>query len=234
MTIPHDHTAYELADLRALRSAVGYQRWVLSAFGDAIRGNVLEVGGGIGNFTRFLASDTRRVVVAEPADRMADLLEAQMLAGVKVVRAPIEAMRPASGRFDTAVLINVLEHIPDDIGALRAVRGLLRPGGTACILVPAHPALYGSLDANCGHERRYRRSGLRAVIEASGFTVMLCRHFNPIGALGWLLVSRIARRPHVPRASVHLSERVAVPVGRMLERLFPPPFGQSLVAVARA
>jgi hypothetical protein len=65
----------------------------------------------------------------------------------------------------------------------------------------------------------------------AGLTGVKAQYFNPVGALGWLLVARILRRPHLSAASVRISERLAVPSGRGLQRLFRPPFGQSVLAV---
>jgi SAM-dependent methyltransferase len=225
--IPED----ERLDLVLLGEAVRYQRWVMSEFGSAIRGEVLEVGAGVGNFTRWIARRATRVVVAEPDPGMAAEVADMSLPNVQVRTIPIEELEPASERFDSVVAINVLEHIEDDQRALRIARGLLRPGGRVCLFVPAHPSLFGSLDQRYGHLRRYTVRGAAALLRSAGFRVTRCRYFNPVGALGWWLVGRVARRTRLTRSSVVLSERIAVPIGRALERVGAPPFGQSVIAV---
>ncbi len=77
----------------------------------------------------------------------------------------------AAHGLDTVVALNVIEHIPEDVAALRSVAGMLAPGGRAVVLVPALPALYGSLDRELQHARRYRRAGLRAAFSAAGLRV---------------------------------------------------------------
>jgi len=228
--IPED----ERLDLELLRDAVAYQEWVMGVFAPAVRGDVLEVGAGIGNFTRWIARRAERVMVAEPDASMAEEVERLSPPNVEVRASMLEMLDVGERRFDAAVMINVLEHIEDEAAALRAVRSLLRPGGRLCLFVPAHMALFGSLDKRYGHLRRYRRDDVAAQLADVGFEVELCRYFNVIGALGWWAVGRVARRPRLSVGSVRLSERVAVPVGRWLDRLGFRPFGQSVIAIARA
>ncbi len=102
-----------------------------------------------------------------------------------------------------------------------------------CILVPAHRRLYGSLDAKYRHERRYSRRDLESLMRAGGLEVVRSRYFNPVGAVGWFVAGRILRVPRISPLTLTLSERVAVPVGRALARLGPPPFGQSVIGVGR-
>lgn len=225
--IPED----ERLDLLLLSEAVRYQRWVLSSFGPPLRGRVLEVGAGVGNFTRWLARTADHVVVAEPDTSMADALTAVVPADVEVRAVPVEDLRGSGERFDAVVAINVLEHIEDDREAVRIAQEVLRPGGRLCVFVPAHRALFGSLDRRYGHLRRYTRRGTKALLEAGGFHVAACRYFNPVGAVGWWLVGRLLRKERLSRSSVWLSERVAVPIGRTLDRVGNPPFGQSVLAV---
>lgn len=222
----------ERFDLELLREAERYQRWVLDSFGAALQGDVLEVGAGIGNFTRWLAPRAR-VVVVEPDPAMCSEISALGLTDVELCQVRLEDYGGAPDSFDAVLLCNVLEHLDDDVAALRTARRLLRPGGHVCVLVPAHPRLYGSLDARYGHLRRYRKAEVRRVMEEAEFADVEARYFNPLGALGWFIVARAARRPRLNPSAVRTSERIAVPVGRVLERLSPPPLGQSVLATGR-
>jgi SAM-dependent methyltransferase len=223
----------ERFDLEMLRGAVRYQRWVLSVFGSALSGKVLEVGPGIGNFTRWLAQSADTVVAVEPDPTMYREVLAQARPNLRVLDRTLEDLAGTGESFDCVFLCNVLEHIDDDGEALRVAHSLLGPGGHVCVVVPAHPQLFGSLDRRYGHLRRYRQGDVRAALEATGFIAVSASYFNPIGALGWFAVSRAARRRHLTRSSVLLSEWLAVPLGRALRRVGAPPFGQSVVAMGR-
>jgi SAM-dependent methyltransferase len=225
--IPED----ERLDLILLGQAVRYQSWVVDSFGGALSGDILEIGAGVGNFTRWLAPLANRLVVAEPDPVMAAELAGRVPSEVDVRPIPVEGLADSGERFDAVVAINVLEHIADDRRALEITRGLLRPEGRVCVFLPAHRALFGSLDERYGHLRRYTVPGTSELLRKTGFQVATCRYFNPVGAMGWWLAGRVLRERRLSRASVWISERVAVPVGRALERFGAPPFGQSVLAV---
>jgi SAM-dependent methyltransferase len=218
-------------DLEVLRNAVRYQRWILSGFGPHLRGDILEVGAGNGNFTRWLAKRGDRVVALEPDGGAYRQLVNLGLSGVEPMQAQLKALEGDARRFDCVVMINVLEHIPDDRRALRIAHDLLNPGGRLCLFVPAHPTLYAEKDRRLGHVRRYRRPELKSKVETAGFSVRRCRYFNPLGAVGWLVLMKWLRRMDINPASIWITENVAVPVGKALEGLGYVPFGQSVLAI---
>ncbi len=103
-----------------------------------------------------------------------------------------------SGEVDTIICMNVLEHIEDDSNLLCHMHDSLSPGGRL-IMVPAHSKLYCDLDRHLGHFRRYESSGLRSQLEAAGFEVEQCQHFNQVGALGWFVFGRLLGRRQITK-----------------------------------
>jgi SAM-dependent methyltransferase len=192
--------------------------------------SVLDVGAGIGTFTVRAADAGADVTALEP--EFGALLRERFAgrAEVTVLEQPLDELDGA-GHFDSILCLNVLEHVADDKDALRRLRHQLRPGGRLLLLVPAHTFLYGGYDRAAGHERRYDRAPLRALLVQSGFELEELRHVNPVGALGWLARVRFRRRDDWPAASFRTFDRL-VPVLRHLDRLRLP-FGLSLWAVAR-
>jgi len=131
------------------------------------------------------------------------------------------------------VMVNVLEHIDDDVGALRALGDDLCPGGQIVIYSPAFNALYSRFDAAVGHYRRYTTGSLARAIDEPDLELVDIRYVNAVGALAWYVVAtRLGRRP-TEGWSTQLFDRVAVPVVRRVEGRVAPPFGQSVLAVAR-
>src|SRR6185436_9726599 len=88
-------------------------------------------------------------------------------------------------RCDTAVCLNVLEHIADDRGSLASIHRLLEPGGRLVLLVPAIPAIFGTLDDKLGHFRRYTPRHLRERYAEAGFQMRHIEYFNLAGIAGW-------------------------------------------------
>ena len=221
--------------LELVAYAERYNEWVLSRARPYLGPRVLDFGAGIGTFTEMLAASSDMVVAVEPEPEFAASLERRFRdrTNVQVVEAEAKTLghHLESSVFDAVVCFNVLEHIFDDAGALTAVRSCLRLGGHLLLLVPAHPFLYGSIDHLHGHERRYERRGLSALLLESGYAIETLRYVNPVGALGWFLDARLLHRKHVSAGQLRLYERL-VPVLRPLDRIRWP-FGASLWCVAR-
>ena len=81
------------------------------------------------------------------------------------------------GAFDLVGFFDVLEHLDDELGVLRALREQLRPGGRLLLTVPAHMALWSDYDVASGHRRRYTRPQLVARLSEAGFAVEYCTEF---------------------------------------------------------
>ena len=217
--------------LDRMAGAGAYNAWLLERARPYLGRRVLDAGAGIGTFTELLARDGLDVVAAEPDPEYAEALRERFAARANVTVVAAEAGAVDDGDFDSVLCFNVLEHIRDDVGALRQFRQRLRDGGRLLLLVPAHPALFGAIDRSVGHERRYRKQGLRAALEAAGLAVERLRYVNPVGAVGWFVASRLVGTAAVPGGPLRLYDRL-VPLFRALDRV-ELPFGLSLWAVAR-
>jgi SAM-dependent methyltransferase len=206
-------------------------------FADLATGRVVEVGAGIGTFSgRMLANGVREALLIEPDEACAARLEQRFGDDGRVVvsRETVpgsKALDELAGQVDFLLCQNVLEHIEDDYAAVRAMADALAPGSALGLLVPAHPRLYGALDERFGHERRYSRERLRAVVHAAGLTVESLYSFNMLGVLGWVVSSR-RREPKLDPRSLKAYE-LMLPPFRALERRRPPRLGLSLVLRAR-
>ena len=221
--------------LLRMSRAERYNRWMFQQLAPWLGQRVLEIGSGIGSFTRFLMG--RDLVVAtELNPRYVRILgnTFERHTRVEVLPLDVTTFDPAllaERRLDTIICLNVLEHVEDDRGALRRLHDALAPGGRLLLLVPAHERLFGAIDRAIDHHRRYERAGLVAKLEEAGFRVEHTQFFNRLGVVGWYLNSVILRRTQVPGLQLHL-QNLLVPLLRA-EAALSLPFGLSLVAVAR-
>ena len=90
----------------------------------------------------------------------------------------------------------------------------LLPGGRVCIFVPAFKALYSEFDARIGHFRRYRKAGLRAVVEQAGFRTVDVRYVNSLGFFAWFATARLLRLTPTAGPLTSAYDRFAVPALR--------------------
>jgi SAM-dependent methyltransferase len=84
---------------------------------------------------------------------------------------------PVPSGYAGVLLLDVIEHLPDDIAALRNVRSGLNPGDRLVVTVPAFPSLWSRFDEIAKHKRRYTVTTARSAIEAAGFDVERATYF---------------------------------------------------------
>jgi SAM-dependent methyltransferase len=218
-----------------------YPRYLFAQLEPALGRRILEIGVGYGSYTPWLlergevlAADISEECLAalklrHPAERLhtarIDLNDPQSLA-------PCEAFAP-----DSIVCINVLEHIEDDAAALAGLHRITAPEARLAIVVPAHPRLYGRMDREAGHFRRYTRRSLRGVLQAAGWSIESCRYINALGAAGWWYHNRLRRTAGLSDPSVNRdmrrADRLLAAVARWTDPLLGLCFGLSVAAIAR-
>lgn len=223
--------------LEMIEGLGAYNRWVYDLLKPHVAGRVLEVGCGTGNITRYLAESADEVVGVDPVARFIDRFR-ERFSGIGKVSshrctlADLAKPEAEADCFDTAVSCNVFEHIDDHVGALKQVADHLRPGGKAVIFVPAGPMAFGRLDKELGHYRRYTVATLRRAMEDAGLEWVEGRYSNAVGLFGWWFNSVVLKKTTVPGDQAVWFNKL-VPVLRMIEKVIRPPFGQSVVGVAR-
>ncbi len=98
----------------------------------------------------------------------------------EVVEGSVLEMPFADDSFDLAVSLDVIEHLEDDLGALRELRRVVAPGGTLLITVPAYSWLWSGHDEINHHQRRYTRRSLQRVAEEAGWSQTRTSYFNSL------------------------------------------------------
>jgi SAM-dependent methyltransferase len=210
--------------LNDLQDATRFNRWMGDTLRPFLGDRVLEIGAGIGNLTSqfiprelYVASDINPVYL----DYLRSYAIGKPYLSVLKVDANNEAdFAPLKNQFDTAIMVNVLEHVPDEQLALKNLRGALMPGGKVIILVPQHPALYGSLDVALEHRERYTEEGLKNSLEKAGFQVDRIFNFNRISVPSWWFNAKALKRTSFSRVQLKALE-VAMPVVRKIDGAWP-------------
>lgn len=230
-------TTFTLEDQRQMTRAKNYFAWQSRLVVRELGRRVIEVGCGIGNFTGLLLG--RELIIA--LDREEACVESlrERFPG----RGNLHALtcEPGSHAFrdlarfqpDSVICVNVLEHIEDDRAALRAMAEVVAPGGIIVLLVPAFDALYGPIDRNLGHYRRYRRGSLVELARTAGLEIRKLHYVNAVGFFGWWINARLLKRETQSDGQIAVFDRWIVPVLSVIEGAIAPPFGQSLLAVLR-
>jgi SAM-dependent methyltransferase len=158
-------------------------------------GVVLEVGCSSGFMLDLMRKALPNVVVIGADVVRAPLLKLSAdLPNTPLLRFSLVDCPLPDNSIDAVVMLNVLEHIEDDIGALRQVKRILKPGGVAVIEVPAGPHLYDVYDKILMHYRRYSLKELREKILAQGFQIKKQSHLGFFLYPGFQFVKRRNQR----------------------------------------
>lgn len=139
---------------------------------------ILEVGAGTGSNLALLQA-YGKVDAIEPDDRARALASERTGVAIRGGYLP-DGVVLEDGRYDLIVLLDVLEHIPEDRATLAVLRRKLAPGGRLLLTVPALPSLWSPHDEAHHHQRRYTMRQLREVVGAAGFRTLHRTHFNAL------------------------------------------------------
>ena len=187
----------------------------------------LDFGAGIGTFSIALRAMGLNVVCIETD---VDLLNRLKNLGFNAL---LSLNDITDNSFDYIYSLNVLEHIEDDIGALKQLYLKLKPGGRVFLYVPAFNALYSSMDRKVGHFRRYRKSGLTQSMNGVGFNIEKAVYVDSLGFFATLIFKLIGNdKGDLDRTAVKIYDTFIFPISRVLDSAFSGLFGKNLMIVA--
>ncbi|NPV07519.1 MAG: class I SAM-dependent methyltransferase [Anaerolineae bacterium] len=154
------------------------------------KGRVLDVGSGAGNMVHHLARYGSVIGV----DNAWAPLTVAWQRGYRSLPAEATALPFAPESFDLVALLDVIEHSPDDRGMVAEAYRVCRPGGLVVVTTPAHGWLWSHNDVINHHYRRYTASGLREILESTGFAIrrLSYTYFLVFPAAAGLILARRA------------------------------------------
>ena len=216
-----EYGSHILAELERARR---FNLWMGDTLQPYVGDRILEIGAGIGNLTdQFIPRDL--YVASDINPNYLHYLRSYSIGKPYLRVMNVDAGNPKDfavleGQFDTVLMLNVLEHLPDEQEALRNIWSSLEPGGRAIILVPQHPGLYGSLDRALEHRERYTASQLEQSLTQAGFRIEKIFDFNRFSVPGWYLNGKVFRRKSFSRIQLKVLETV-IPILKRIDRIWP-------------
>ena len=143
--------------------------------GDA---RILEIGCGTGHNLPMLAKFGE--IDAIEIDETARAFASERL-GKPVGTAPLPELHGVQpGSYDLVAVLDVIEHVEDDVAALKAIATALKPGGKILITVPAHQWMWSAHDVVNHHKRRYSKRGFEALLVKAGLQGRKLGYFNSL------------------------------------------------------
>jgi SAM-dependent methyltransferase len=233
---------YDRAELELFSNARNWKNYSISKIVPHVKGDVLEIGAGIGSNTEvfFKATSIREKVKSwtclEPDKAMADfidnLIRAEKLPGItRVINGTIYDIEE-SKTYDSIIYIDVLEHITEDKKEIAIATRRLKKNGELIVLSPAHQWLFSPFDKAVGHHQRYSRKSLSSLKHADVDLVSM-RYLDSAGIF-LSLGNRIILQRNMPTIQqIKFWDGYIIPVSRILDKIHRYSIGKSILAIWR-
>lgn len=215
--------------------ARNYRQYEYDMVSPHVGRSLLEIGSGLGHFSEQFAGRLDYLAVSDNDPYCVEQLRKRYTANadVEVLDLALPADIKIRQKVDTVVMMNVLEHIQEDVQALKDLAAVVEPGGRIVIWVPGYMQLYGEFDRKVGHVTRYTPSTLAATVKGAGLQAEVLKPINFLGGIAWWAAVRRGGAGYPDPRLVKIYDRTVIPLTRGIERLIRPPFGQTVFCVAR-
>jgi 2-polyprenyl-3-methyl-5-hydroxy-6-metoxy-1,4-benzoquinol methylase len=189
---------------------------------------ILDIGAGIGTFAQKISRKGYTVHCIEPDSEQSKQIEKTGLP----VNASIEDIADSS--TDYIYSLNVLEHIENDMDALKLWTKKLKPGGTVLVYVPAFKILFSSFDKSVGHYRRYRKKTLIDCFLNAGLKIETAKYADSAGFFVSLLYKWInSGEGKINNRLLILYDRFLFPVSRLCDFFCSWTVGKNVYVVGK-
>lgn len=222
--------------LQVISKAGRFNRWMYDEINHFLKGEVLEIGSGIGNISQLAVDDGYNITLSDYNPVYCELLKKKFSAreNVKAVL-EIDLLHPRfedhymklKESFDSIFLLNVIEHLEEDARALRNCNYLLKPSGHLIVLTPAYQWLYSRLDKELGHFKRYRLKEMQKLLLQESFSLLKGHYFNFTGIPGWLLFGKIFMRKSL--GTEMSAFNAIVPFAKLIDKIIFKKAGLSVI-----
>lgn len=226
-----------LHTLEVIAKADRFNRWMYDQFKHQLKGEILEIGSGIGNISKLVIAEEQTITLSDYNEEYCEELKIKFSQN-KNVRGflSIDLLYPDfknkyavfRERFDSIFLLNVIEHIEDDELAIKNCKYLLKKNGHLILLAPAYAWLYSRFDKQLGHFRRYSLKSLKQLLLKNNFSILSGSYFNFAGIGGWLLFGKILNQKMLSSGEMSAFNKI-VPLAKAIDKLFGKKFGLSII-----
>lgn len=229
-----------LATLQIISANDNFNSWMYDQIKPFMKGNILEIGSGIGNISKWVLKDNHQLSLSDIRQSYCEFLAYRFYQspGVKailtidIVHAEFDSVYSnLFNTYDCVFALNTIEHVENDNLAISNCLKLLKPNGHLVILVPAYKALYNRFDKELKHFRRYTKKTLEQVFSKEHATIVNTWYFNFIGILGWWISGSGLKNKTIPDIQMKFFNRM-VPFFKIVDYAVMKKCGLSVITVA--
>ena len=230
-----------LGTLKTISTAIKFNNWMYQTIKPFLKGNVLEIGSGIGNITQYVVNDKHQTTASDfrteyctiLSNRFAGNVFLQEVKNIDIIHPDFEKINcNLLNKFDSLFALNIIEHVENDVLAIENCKKLLKENGNLIILAPAYMAVYNSFDTALKHYRRYSKSNLQYLLQNAGFTIIKSQYFNLCGIIGWWFSGSLLRKKSIPMLEMKIFD-LMVPIFKIADKLVMNKVGLSVIAIGK-
>lgn len=225
-------------ELKLFKEAINWKDYSFSQFSSFIKGDVLEVGAGIGTNTLFF-SNRKNVkydswTATEIDGQQVEILKKLKTEGELTNKHTVKQayVTELDKQYDTLIYIDVLEHIEDDRQEVLNALNALKTNGHLIVLCPAHNWLFSPFDKSIGHYRRYDKKRYLQILPKE-FEILRLRYLDSIGILASATNKLFLKKSYPTLEEVKLWDNYMVPISRITDELLFHTLGKSVLMVAK-
>lgn len=225
--------------LEVVGEAQHFNSWMYKTILPYCRGNILEIGSGIGNISEQFLKDNLRISLTDLRDNYCQILRdkfkkypsLESVHQMDITDPDFDTKHADKfGTYDSIYALNIVEHVKDDSLAIANCKKLLKPGGNLVILVPAYQKLYNGFDKELEHYRRYTQKSLDKLFNINELEIIHRQYYNFVGIFGWWFSGNILKKKTIPEGQMKLYNSL-VPIIKLIDKIVLNKAGLSVITV---
>ena len=222
---------YTSDDLHLFKFAKNWKKYFSRKISSYIKGDVLEVGPGIGSNTLFLIENAKKIsswTFVEPEKNFIN--ELNELSGKLNYKSEVHnsTISEVRGKFDTILYIDVLEHIPDTKKEISEIKSKLKTNGTLVVLVPAYNFLYSNFDKAIGHQKRYNKKLLKSEVDLE---LVKLFYLDSVGLMASVANKFLLKKSMPSKSNVLFWDKILIRISLIFDIITNFSFGKSLIGI---
>jgi phospholipid N-methyltransferase len=233
----NNNEVYLDENLTIMAKSSNFIDWLYDEIKPYLCGTILEVGSGIGIYSRKIVSNFKMntIILSDVNPIYVNNLKKTFsdTPNINVIKLDLERKSDYKHlkNINSVIALNVLEHVHNDVASLNYIYNILSYKGKLIIIVPANKFLYNSIDKSVGHYRRYNIKDLKTKILMTKFKPKEIHYLNFISIFGWYLNGNIFKKKIVNEHAMQIFNQL-VPFLRTFEKyILRKKIGISLLVV---
>jgi len=222
---------YPGKELEIFDKATIWRKYVHILVKKYLKENLLEVGAGIGSFTKNYKNNIKKITITELDKK--NILKLKKRFKNSKIKINSQYTKNLKGQFNTILYMNVLEHIKKDINEIDTALKKLKINGYLVILVPAHNELFTKFDKEIGHYRRYKINFFKK-LKLKKCKIEKLQYIDCFGYFLYFLNKFFFKEEIYPsNLKIFIWDKLFTPLTFFLDRIVNFKFGKNVLCVIK-